>query len=231
MKYILALLILGSAAADPIFWTADPTSSWDESENRSAIAIPANDGMVIGATCNSTDLNGCFLGFTADRPFTVMAGGEFNLSTVIPASLVGYNCAINVPCFPTASVTSELSGSTAIFTSEAGPSGFVTDQSLSNSTSAAQDCGGAGATCAAFGGFTIQANDMVFLGPGSYDLRASYQWQIDGPWPAGDASVAVSLIATPEPRWMVWMLALGLAIGIRAPNFPRKVKVLEASAK
>jgi hypothetical protein len=72
---------------------------------------------------------------------------------------------------------------------------------------------------------------MVFLGPGSYDLRASYQWQIDGPWPAGDASVAVSLIATPEPRWMVWMLALGLAIGIRAPNFPRKVKVLEASAK
>src|ERR1035438_3045284 len=127
---LILAAVVAVAHADPIVWTGDPTSFWDEAEDRSAGALATDTGMIIGATCNATDLNGCFLEFTADRLFTVTSTDSFYLSTVIPASLFGLNCAIDVTCFEVASETSELSGSTSIFASAAGPSGFVVGQSL-----------------------------------------------------------------------------------------------------
>src|ERR1035438_6633611 len=74
---LILAAVVAVAHADPIVWTGDPTSFWDEAEDRSAGALATDTGMIIGATCNATDLNGCFLEFTADRLFTVTSTDSF----------------------------------------------------------------------------------------------------------------------------------------------------------
>lgn len=184
-----------------LVWTGDPTISISSGQGF-ADATPT--GINSGFSCFRSG-GGCFDEFTIDRGFTVTAPGNFVLTTGIDAHGSEINCNPG-GCQPSAKISMSINAGTVILFSG------LTGQDLSDlaSSTNTENCDGPPLfSCTADVHISDVKSDILYLGLGDYTLHAIFSTNIESFGDlAAQASFDSSLVPTPEPRGICFVLAI-----------------------